>query len=110
MGNRAVICLKDDNGRTCEDEDIGIYLHWNGSPSQVEHFLELARERMGDRIGDISYTKARLIGIIHDEIDGCLSLGVDLCKYLDTDNGNNGTYVVNCKDLTITEQLWDFGG
>ena len=53
---------------------------------------------------------ARLIGMIHDEIDGCLSLGVDLCKYLDTDNGNNGAYVVNCKDLTITEQLWDFGG
>jgi|TARA_R110000824_G_scaffold77608_3_gene196229 hypothetical protein len=102
MGNRAVICLKDNNQETeVDDDDLGIYLHWSGSPDQVEHFLELARERMGDRLGDVSYGKARLLGVIHEQIEGNLSLGLDLCQYLDTDNGNNGTYVVNCATMTI---------
>ncbi len=107
MGNRAVICLKDNNDKTCNDTDLGIYLHWSGSPEQVEQFLKLTRERMEDRLGDIVFGKARLVGVIHEQIDGNLSLGLDLCQYLDTHNFNNGTYVVNCKDMTITTQLWN---
>ncbi len=108
MGNRAVIALKDNAEAGFAGDDIGIYLHWNGSPDQVEEYLKIARARMDDRMGDIEYSKARLVGIIHDEIGGNLSLGLDLCKYLDTDNGNNGTYVVNMKTLRITEQLGGF--
>lgn len=106
MGNRAVICMKDDNKETTiNDSDLGIYLHWNGSPDQVEYFLELARKRMGDRIGDVEYGKARLVGIIHEEIEGNLSLGLDKCKYLDTDNFNNGTYIVDCSKMEVINRV-----
>tara|TARA_R110000787_G_scaffold471_3_gene1776 strand:- start:671 stop:1018 length:348 start_codon:yes stop_codon:yes gene_type:complete len=107
MGNRAVVCLKDNNKETrINDDDLGIYLHWNGSPDQVEHFLELARDRMGDRLGDANYGKARLVGLIHEEIEGNVSLGLDRCQYLDTDNGDNGTYVVDCSTMTVTTNTY----
>tara|TARA_R110000737_G_scaffold317387_1_gene328017 strand:- start:566 stop:913 length:348 start_codon:yes stop_codon:yes gene_type:complete len=107
MGNRAVVCLKDNNKETrINDDDLGIYLHWNGSPDQVEHFLELARDRMGDRLGDANYGKARLVGLIHEQIEGNCSLGLDRCQYLDTDNGDNGTYVVDCSTMTVTTNTY----
>ena len=102
MGNRAVICLKDNNKETSvKDDDLGIYLHWDGSRDTVEHFLNLTKTLMSDRLGDILYGKARLIGVIHEQIKGNLSFGVDKCIYLDTDNPDNGTYVVDCSRMEI---------
>jgi hypothetical protein len=102
MGNRAVLCLRNNDDEGFKENEVGIYLHWNGSPGTIEHFLKTARERMGSRIGDIVYAKARLIGVIHEYIDGNLSLGVGLVKELDYDNFDNGTYVINCSTLTVS--------
>jgi len=102
MGNRAVLCLRNNIKEGFNEDEVGIYLHWNGSAGQVEHFLRKARERMGSRMGDIVYAKARLIGVIHDYIDGNLSLGVGLVKELDFDNIDNGTYVIDCETLTVS--------
>jgi len=105
MGNRAVLCLRDNQKQGFSKDAIGIYLHWNGSLPQIQGFLELARERMGSRLGDVEYAKARLVGIIHDKIDGNLSLGIGMVKDLDYGNLDNGTYIIDCKTLTISGNI-----
>lgn len=102
MGDRAVLCLKDDNSETMRGDDMGVYLHWHGARTTVINFLELAKQRMGDRLGDVIYGKARLIGVIHEEIDGALGIGVGLCNELHTNNLDNGYYIINCETMTIT--------
>jgi len=105
MGNRAVICLKDNNKQdTVNDDDLGIYLHWHGSEDDVQHFLDLTKSLMNDRLGDTDYAKARLVGVIHEQIEGNLSLGLDKCKYLDTENFDNGTYIVDCSKMEVIHQ------
>lgn len=106
MGNRAVICLKDNNKEDkINDDDLGIYLHWHGSEDDVQHFLDLTKSLMSDRLGDTDYGKARLVGVIHEQIEGNLSLGLDKCKYLDTENFDNGTYIVDCSTMEITNRV-----
>lgn len=91
MGNRAVI-TNDLNG-------VGIYLHWNGGRDSVEAFLTYCKLR-GFRSD--SYGIARLSQVIGNFFGGGLSLGVDLCSHLDTDNGDNGTYII--KDWEIVDR------
>jgi len=100
MGNRAVIAFDK-----YDDKSIGIYLHWHGSKETVEQFLAEARELMGDRLGDESYARARLMQVIGNNIEGNLSFGVGLCECLDCDNYDNGTYVVDSSTLQITENI-----
>ena len=100
MGNRAVLCLKDDNTEGFDENEVGIYLHWHGYSDTVESFLSKAKEVMQDRVSDASYTKARLIQVIGNEIPGNLSMGVGICKYLDYES-DNGAYIIDCSTLTI---------
>lgn len=102
MGNRAVLCLRELPTQKFSECAVGIYLHWNGSPDSVESYLQKAREVMKDRMGDAEYAKARLIGVIHNEIEGNLSLGVGTVGQMDYNNGDNGTYVIDCSTLTVT--------
>lgn len=84
MGNRAVI--------TDNKQRIGIYLHWNGGRDSVEAFLkycELRQFRTDD------YGMARLIQVITNYMGGGLSVGVGPLDELDTDNYDNGTYVID---------------
>ena len=84
MGNRAVIT--DNNQR------VGIYLHWNGGRDSVEAFLkycELRKFRTND------YGMARLTQVIANFMGGGLSVGVGPLDELDTDNYDNGTYVID---------------
>lgn len=104
MGNRAVLCLRDNKEQGFDENVVGIYLHWHGSEGQVAYFLEGAREIMGDRLGDYVYAKARLIEYITREIEGNLSVGVDLVKNLDYFS-DNGTYIIDCSTLTVTERV-----
>lgn len=83
MGNRAVIEFKN--------QGIGIYLHWNGGRPKVEAFLQAASD-LGIRSDD--YGPARLCQIIGNFMGGGLSLGIGILDRLDTNNGDNGTYVV----------------
>jgi hypothetical protein len=95
MGNRAVITTAPYS-----DNNLGIYLHWNGGRDSVEAFL-LAAKKLGYREpsknGDTTYGMARLTGMLCTFFgladDTCIGIG--RCGQLDTDNGDNGTYLID---------------
>lgn len=88
MGNRAVITTG------YKDNDIGVYLHWNGGRDSVEAFLTYC-ELQGYRSPDMDcYGWARLCQVIGNFFGGSLSVGIDIRKKLDCDNGDNGVYVI----------------
>jgi hypothetical protein len=91
MGNQAVITTAP-----YKPGNVGIYVHWNGGRASIEGFLRAAKE-LGYRPPqtDSSYALAGLAGLIWSYIgtDGT-SVGVGLCKDLDCDNGDNGTYLI----------------
>lgn len=89
MGNRAVI--------TTEERRIGVYLHEDGGRNFVEALLTYCRMRnfphpSGARSG---YGWACLCTVYNnfvlDRYKGC---NIDLYEHMDTDNGDNGTYVI----------------
>lgn len=90
MGNRAVITTAP-----YAETNIGIYLHWNGGRESIEGFLAAAKA-LGMRSpgGDPTYAMARLVQIIGNFFGGSTAIGIGLCSELDTDNGDNGTYVI----------------
>lgn len=97
MGNRAVICT--------EEKDVGVYLHWNGGRDSVEAFLAYCNIK-GFRSPETDcYGWARLCQVIANFFGGDgLSIGVDKYECLDTNNYNNGTYVI--KDWKIVDRLF----
>jgi len=90
MGNRAVITTAP-----FRKNKVGIYIHWNGGRDSVKPFLNYCRLK-GYR-GPVSdcYGIARLTQVIANFFGGELSIGVDLVKNLDCDNGDNGVYLVD---------------
>ena len=88
MGDRAVIANKDKN--------IGVYLHWDGYRDDVKGY------RSPD--ADYEYGWARLCQVAGNTIGGTLSLGVGVYSRMDTDNWDNGTYII--KDWDIVERLY----
>lgn len=91
MGNRAVI--------TTADKEIGIYLHWNGGRDSVEAFLTYCKIRGYRCPENDCYGWARLCQVIGNFFGGEYSVGIDVYKKLDIDNGDNGTYII--KDWQI---------
>ena len=90
MGNRAVITTREN----FKNNGVGIYLHWNGGRDSVEAFLKYA-ELKGHRPPDEDcYGWARLCQIIGNFFGGSYSIGVDTVDNLDTDNYDNGTYII----------------
>ena len=86
MGNRAVI--------TTNDKKMGVYLHWNGGRDSVEAFLKYC-ELQGYRAPSSDcYGWARLCQVIGNFFGGSLSVGIDTYDRLDTDNGDNGVYII----------------
>lgn len=89
MGSRAVI--------TTKDKEIGVYLHWNGDKVSVGGFLKFC-ELMKFRSPETDcYGWARLCQVIANFFggdSGGLSVGIDKYKNLDTDNGDNGVYII----------------
>ena len=96
MGNRAVIAFQSADLDKVRPDTVGIYLHWNGGPDSVHAFVDAAKE-LGVRRED-EYGAARLCQIIGNWFGGTISLGIGPCGKLDTDNGDNGTYVVDLKN------------
>lgn len=90
MGNRAVITTAPFS-----ESSVGIYVHWNGGRASVEGFLKACRE-LGyrDPSLDDGYAMARLTQVIGQFFGGSESLGIGVVRDLDTDNGDNGTYVI----------------
>ena len=93
MGNRAVLEIQNTN--------IGIYLHWNGGRNSVQAFLDVAKEYGVKTTED--YGTARLVQIIGNFFGGILSVGIGQIEQLDTDNGDNGVYVID-KYFNIVER------
>lgn len=95
MGNRAVI--------TTKAKKLGVYLHWNGGRDSVEAFLKVCKQ-LGYRPPESdSYGFARLCQVIGNYFGGTSSLGIDLYENVDTDNGDNGVYVI--ENWEIVERL-----
>ena len=98
MGNRAVI--------TTKDKAIGIYLHWNGGRDSVEAFLKYCKLQ-GFRCPESdNYGWARLCQVISNFFGisgGGLSIGVGEYDSLDTDNGDNGVYIIENWEIVDRE-------
>ena len=105
MGNRAVITIKENN--TPQEDWQSLYLHWNGGRDSVEPLLHVAKLYDLRCQDDPSYAIARLSQIIGNTLGGKLSLGVGTYKQLDTDNADNGVYVV--KDWEIVDREYHDG-
>ena len=99
MGNRAVITIKEKN-RSKEDWQ-SLYLHWNGGRDSVEPLLHVAKLYGVRCQSDPSYAIARLSQITGNTLGGTLSLGVGTYSQLDTDNFDNGVYVVGLISFAI---------
>lgn len=91
MGNRAVI--------TTEDKNLGVYVHWNGGRNSIEGFLLYCKLKGYRCPEDDCYGWARLCQVIGNFFGGECSVGIDKYDRLDTDNGDNGTYII--KDWQI---------
>lgn len=96
MGNRAVI--------TTRAKEIGVYLHWNGGRDSVEAFLEYCKLKGYRPPEEDDYGWARLCQVIGNFFGGTTSVGIDLYDNLDTDNGDNGVYVI--EDWEIVDRLF----
>lgn len=103
MGDRAIIVLRDK-----DNHSPIIYCHWGGC--HVNEYLDELDVMMRDRPGDLLYSAARLVGIIHNHLEPPYSLGMRNSKlphpskctyktYADLSNGDAGTilYDVNTK-------------
>ncbi|HAI42566.1 MAG TPA: hypothetical protein DCM40_32905 [Maribacter sp.] len=100
MGNRAVITIKEND--VPKEDWNSLYLHWNGGRDSVEPFLHVAK-LYGIRCNDdSSYAIARLSQLIGNTLGGTLSVGVGAYKCLDTNNWDNGTYII--EDWEIVER------
>ena len=86
MGNRAVI--------TTEDKRLGVYLHWNGGRNSIEAFLKYCKINNIRPPESDCYGWARLCQVIGNFFGGTLSVGIDLYENLDTDNTDNGVYII----------------
>lgn len=115
MGNRAVITWETDSKYGVELIDrkhdkkykvgIGVYLHWCGGPDKVNAFLLYCKARkFRDPLQD-NYGLAYLVNVITNCIGDGLSVGVDHVSELDTDNWDNGTYILGA-DWTIKDRLF----
>jgi hypothetical protein len=104
MGDRALVILKSG-----WNYSPVMYLHWHAP--QVQNYVNRLKEVMESRGEDLNYAFARLLGIVHNDIDGNLSLGCwNLPKgfserntdlLLEMSHGDGGIYVVDLKDYVI---------
>jgi hypothetical protein len=94
MGNRAVITIKPHYGKTY-DNQLGIYVHWNGGRDSIEAFLKYCELQGFRSPSSDNYGMARLVQVIANFFGGDgLSIGSDICKNLDCDNYDNGVYLI----------------
>ena len=87
MGNRAVI--------TTRDKQIGIYLHWNGGRDTIEPLLKYCELKGYRPPSQDCYGWARIAQVMGNFFGGSLSIGVDRYDRLDTDNWDNGVYIID---------------
>jgi hypothetical protein len=120
MGNRCVTIFVSNVGKNLEISPA-VYQHWAGDKTDIINDIEAVKALMGARTGDVSYTCARYIGILHaKDPNSNLSLGVyntnpedyiaernDNAIFTQTSyawgklsHGDEGVFVVNTDDFT----------
>lgn len=99
MGNRAVITTREN----FRSNGVGVYLHWNGGRDSVEAFLKYMKLRRFRAPDSDNYGWARLCQVIGNYLGGTLSIGIDRVDYLDMDNWDNGTYIIEGWDIVGRE-------
>lgn len=95
MGNRCVI--------TTEAREVGVYMHWNGNPDFVASLLKYCKLAGFRRPENDCYGWARLCQVAANYFGGTLSIGIDQYDKLDTDNWNNGTYIIRDWQIVARE-------
>lgn len=104
MGNIAVITTAhyDLSGAVIKrvfENELGVYLHWNGGRDSVEAFLTYCKLKGYRSPTDDCYGWARLCQVIGNFFGGGNSLGIDTCGKLDCNNYDNGVYLINGWDI-----------
>lgn len=92
MGNRAVITTS--KGWLCKENNLGVYLHWNGGRDSVEAFLTYCKLKGYRAPEKDNYGWARLAQVLGNFFGGDTSVGIDVVSRLDCDNFNNGVYII----------------
>ena len=97
MGNNAIIKAKDNDNK-------GVYLHWNGGRDSVEAFLEYCKLR-GFRDFNDDYGLARFVQVVGNFLGGDgLSIGViDGVESIKNTPTYNGIYIVDGWDIVGRE-------
>jgi len=90
MGNRAVVCFSE-SGEYSESL-LGLYVHWNGGRDSIEGFLKATKTLLGDDGWTLQTGWDKFLDVIGAYQTGWTE--VDVCTKLDTDNNDNGVYVV----------------
>lgn len=103
MGNRAVITTQEN----FDKNGVGVYLHWNGGRDSIEGFLKYMQLK-GYRTPETDcYGWARLCQVIGNFFGGTTSLGIDVVRHLDTNNHDNGVYII--KGWEISDRKYHSG-
>lgn len=89
---------------------VGVYVHRNGGIERIKPFCQAAKE-IGFRCptGDRSYGVARFTQLVANFFGGTssTSIGVDTLSNLDTNNYDNGVYIVG-EDWEIIGREFDY--
>lgn len=91
MGNRAVITTREN----FENNDVGVYVHWNGGRDSVEAFLKYCEMKGYRNPSYDNYGWARLCQVIGNFFGGETSVGIDVVNRLDCNNYDNGVYIID---------------
>ena len=102
MGNRAVVSFSTSPAAP------SIYLHWNGGRASVEGFLagclDAGYQATGDQKQDMDQIERRLRPFFARNGE-CMSIYRQPVGRADTDNGDNGWYILDQSTLAITGRL-----
>lgn len=102
MGNRAVISFFTNT------TSPSLYRHWNGGRASVEGFLagclDAGYAATGDQVADMDQIE-RCLRPFFARNGECLSIYRQPVGRADTDNGDNGWYILDQSTLAITGRL-----
>lgn len=102
MGNRAVITTQQ--AWMCKENNLGIYLHWNGGRDSVEAFLTYCKMKGYRSPESDTYGWAALVTVISNFFGAeGMSIDIDIVSRLDTTNTDNGVYII--KNWKVTERI-----